>query len=402
MASVSAIVKNHLCLGCGLCEAVHKEKCLMQITDKGFYQPKFVEALSPSEEARIMSLCPSVRIAKENAKAKSIWGEVCLVSNAWASESDIRKTSSSGGVTSALAIYLLESKKVDAVLHVGACSENFLYNKLQVSRSREDILRHNASRYAPAAVFNDILDILETNQDSTFAFIGKPCDIAGMQNLLREYSQYGHCIKYYLAIFCAGTPSYNASWRAIKSFNKDASPIAIRYRGDGWPGYFTVSFDDGTKSRMTYNESWGNILGRDISFRCKICPDGIGLLADISSGDAWNTSNGYPDFTESEGKNFCFVRTQRGEQLFNDAARAGYIQTEVLDVNNVRDMQPYQFERRHYVGWRIAAVQLLTGGILNFQGLGFYRTALKANYYRAFRELVGTFRRFLKLKKDGK
>lgn len=55
---------------------------------------------------------------------------------------------------------------------------------------------------------------------------------------------------------------------------------------------------------MTYNDSWGKILGRELGFRCKICPDGIGMLADISSGDSWNTKDGYPDFTEGDGKTF--------------------------------------------------------------------------------------------------
>ena len=399
MAKISKITKNNLCLGCGLCESVYKEKCRMYLSEKGFYQPGFTEPLTAKEERQLGKICPGIKIHNTNANARSIWGGVLQVSNGWASDPKIRQLSSSGGVTSALAIYLLESGKVDAVLHVGVGGENFLHNRLHVSRSREDVLTRNASRYAPAAVFNHILEIFESNKDETYVFIGKPCDIAGLQNLLREYPQYACRVKYYLAIFCAGMPSYNASQKAIDSFNKCATPTSLRYRGDGWPGYFTVSFDDGTTSRMTYNESWGKILGKQIGFRCKICPDGIGLLADISSGDAWNTSNGYPDFTEADGRNFCFIRSQRGVQLFREAEQAGYIQTELLDINDVKNMQRYQFERRHFVGWRIVAVQLLTGNFLNYKGLGYYRTAIKANYYRGLREMAGTLKRFWKLRK---
>lgn len=397
MTKISKIIKSNLCLGCGLCETVNKDNCRMQLTKEGVYRPHFVKPLTAEAERKTGTVCPSVRIHNVNANADSIWGGVCQVSNGWAADSGIRQSSSSGGITSALAIYLLESGKVDGVLHVGVGNENFLHNRLHISRSREDILSRNASRYAPAAVFNEILQLFEMNPNETYAFIGKPCDMAGMQNLLREYPQHADRIKYYLAIFCAGMPNYNATMQAISTFGNSASPIYLRYRGDGWPGYFTVSFDDGTTSRMTYNDSWGKILGKQVSFRCKICPDGIGLLADISSGDSWNTANGYPDFTEADGRNFCFIRSQRGLQLFKDAEQAGYIQSETLDVNEVKNMQRYQFDKRHYVGWRIAAVQLLTGGILNFHGLGFYRTALKANYYRALREMIGTFKRFRKL-----
>lgn len=143
----------------------------------------------------------------------------------------------------------------------------------------------------------------------------------------------------------------------------------------------------------------GKILGRQLGFRCKICPDGIGLLADVASGDAWNTKNGYPDFTESDGRNFCFVRTPQGKALFEEAQAAGYIEIEKLHVPDVKDMQRYQFDRRHYVGWRILAVQLMSGGILHFKGLGYMHMAMKANLYRALRDMYGTMKRFYKVRK---
>ena len=67
------------------------------------------------------------RIGVNTFRYGDMWNKV---SNAWAADSDIRRQSSSGGVTSALAIYLLESHKVDGVLHVGVQENTYLYNKL--------------------------------------------------------------------------------------------------------------------------------------------------------------------------------------------------------------------------------------------------------------------------------
>lgn len=398
MSIIDKIKKNHLCLGCGLCETIDKGNCKMSLMKEGFYEPVFHSGFD--NFGKIKSVCPGITIqANNNQTHKSIWGNVVAVSNAWASNPVIRKNSSSGGVTSALAIYLLETQQVDAILHVGVSEGSYLYNKLYVSKTREDVLRHNASRYAPAAVFNDIIQIFESTGNTTFAFIGKPCDIAGMQNLLRVYPQYQERVKYFLSIFCAGMPTYNASKKALSTFGKKEEPIKLQYRGDGWPGYFTATYQDGTSCKMTYNESWGKILGRSLGFRCKICPDGIGMLADIASGDSWNTKDGYPDFTEGDGRNFCFIRNERGKQLFDDAVKAGYITSQSLNVNDVKDMQRYQYERRHMVGWRIAAVQIVTFGMLNYCGLGFYHTALKVNKKRGLREMIGTMKRFIKYKK---
>lgn len=397
MTKVSDIVKSDLCLGCGLCEAVDKN-CKMRLSDNGFYRPS-VKDMDNHSQYVVAKICPGVNVRNFGGSNTSVWGKVEMVSNAWAKDKTIRQSSSSGGVTSALAVYLLESHKVDAVLHVGIDTTDYLHNKLHISKTREDVLKRNASRYAPAAVFNDILTILDKDT-YTYAFIGKPCDIAGIKNFLKQYPHYKDRIKYFLAIFCAGMPSYNATLKAISTFGKNKTPVTLRYRGDGWPGFFTVTYADGTSDRMTYNDSWGKILGRQLGFRCKICPDGIGLLADIASGDAWNTKDGYPDFTESDGRNFCFIRTVQGKVLFEEAQVAGYIEIEKLHVPDVKDMQRYQFDRRHYVGWRILAVQLMSGGILHFRGLGYMHMAMKANFYRALREMYGTMKRFYKVRKN--
>lgn len=368
----------------------------MTVSQSGFYRPIFKNRI---QNKQIENVCPGIRLSVASASGHhSIWGNVIKVSNAWANDKDIRQTSSSGGVISSLAIYLLESRQVDGVLHAGVDQGTYLYNKLHISRTREDILSRNASRYAPAAMFNDIVVILEDNPKDTYAFIGKPCDIAAIKNLLSTNPKYMDRIKYFLSIFCAGMPSYNATKKALATFGYEEEPVTLRYRGDGWPGYFKATYQDGTSCQMTYNDSWGMILGKSLGFRCKICPDGIGLLADVAVGDSWNTKDGYPDFTEGDGRNFCFIRTEAGLNLFDKAVAERYIVEEPVDVDAIKDMQRYQYERRHYVGWRIAAVQLMTLGLLHFKGLGYMQTAMKAPKIRAIKDMLGTFKRLYKVK----
>lgn len=400
MDFISKIKKSDLCLGCGLCEAIDASHCKMQLTEDGFYSPQF-SFLSDATMSIVKNVCPGITVhASKVSSHDSMWGNIVKVSNAWSAESDMRRISSSGGVTSALAIYLLETGQVDGVLHVGVEEESYLYNKLFVSRTREEVLQRNSSRYAPAAVFNEIFHILDASGDDLFAFIGKPCDIAAMQNLVRAYPQYVNRISHYLSIFCAGMPSYGATRKALSTFGKNEEPVSLRYRGAGWPGFFTATYGDGSECKMTYNDSWGNILGKQLGLRCKICPDGIGMLADISSGDSWNTKDGYPDFTEGDGRNFCFVRTQKGKTLFDEAVKAGYIVEEELDVDKVRTMQAYQYERRRMVGWRIAAVQIMTLGLLRFDNLGYAHMAMQVRLAKGLREMAGTMKRFLKQRKN--
>ena len=135
MSVINKIKKNHLCLGCGLCEAIDNNNCKMELTKEGFYEPIFKDS-SLIKDNIIKSVCPAVTVhAKTSHSHKTIWGDVVSVSNAWAKDKEIRHSSSSGGVTSALAIYLLESKKVDGVLQVRVADSSYLYNKLYISNS---------------------------------------------------------------------------------------------------------------------------------------------------------------------------------------------------------------------------------------------------------------------------
>ena len=157
-----------------------------------------------------------------------------------------------------------------------------------------------------------------------------------------------------------------------------------------------AKWSDNTDYVLSYNESWGNVLGRRLGYRCKICPDGIGICSDISIGDSWNTKDGYPDFTESDGKSFVMLRTLIGKDIFNNADKLGYLDVLDLKLEKIKEMQPYQYERRKIVGWRILALQLMSGFFLNIKGLGLFNAMMKSNIKNGYFELKGSARRFYK------
>lgn len=392
---INNIKKYDLCLGCGLCESViGSNRCKMTINERGFYEPEMNTSLTNEESKLIKNICPGIHV--ETTPHEGVWGSMKSIVEAWSADETIRHRAASGGVITSLAIYLVETHKVDAILQVGVRDDSYLYNELKISRSREDIVHNAQSRYAPALVFDNIKRILDLS-DEIYAFIGKPCDMAAMQNLCREFPQYKNRIKYYLSIFCAGMPSYNASIKTWQMSGHKDEPISLKYRGDGWPGNFKAVFKDGSSYEMSYNESWGTMLTRTRGFRCKICPDGIGMLADVAVGDSWSTKDGYPDFTESEGRCFCMVRTVSGLEIMTEAEKEGYIEKKQLDIKKIKEQQQYQYERRKLTGWRLVPVQLITGCILNFKGLGIFKQACTANIKIGLANAAGTFKRLMKL-----
>lgn len=62
-------------------------------------------------------------------------------------------------------------------------------------------------------------------------------------------------------------------------------------------------------------------------------------------------------------------------------------------------MQAYQFDRRHHVGWRIMATQLMSRNLLRFKGLGMIKLAYQIPLKSGIQELIGTLKRSIKNRK---
>ncbi|WP_051350324.1 Coenzyme F420 hydrogenase/dehydrogenase, beta subunit C-terminal domain [Dyadobacter alkalitolerans] len=390
------VVKAGLCIGCGLCESISgRESVEMQVTPQGFHLP--ASKNNNSLNTIISKVCPSILVDNQqnSDNVDGIWGKILGLYSGHSTDNEIRTKGSSGGIISAIAIHILENKMVDFVLQVGGDPSNHYNNKLKVSRSREDVLACAASRYAPASVFNDILNILESTS-GTFCFIGKPCDVSALKNLVNLYPQYDSRLKLTIAIFCAGMPSFSATNDVINSFEGAEMPVTdLSYRGMGWPGYF--SFKDATAKtyKMSYNDSWGKVLGKQIHFRCKICPDGIGLQADIAVGDAWETKSGYPDFQEREGESLVLLRSEKAVEIFNLIAASNEVVRKELQTGVIEKMQPFQYYRRKHVGARIIAVKIARFWNIRFINLNLWRNMISASPTVIVRECLGTLKRLL-------
>lgn len=394
MNEIEKIKKSGLCLGCGLCETIAtKEKCSMEINSKGFYEPVFKKPITKEETNTILNCCPGINVEGDNIH--TVWGNIDELSEAWSTDPIVREKSSSGGVITALSIYLIENNKVDGILHVGVKENSPLLNHIKVSKTKEEVISNCASRYAPALIFDRLHDILDKSSDC-YAFIGKPCDIAGLKNFLKEFPKYKTRFKYFIALFCAGMPSYSGTKKILERSGYENEPIAIKYRGDGWPGMFKATYQDNPPFKMSYNESWSTILSKYMDLRCKICADGIGMLADISVGDSWHTKDGYPDFEEKDGKSFVMMRNNEGKKLFYGALKSGYITSSNLNIDKIAKMQSYQYNRRLNVGYRLIPVQIKTKFLIKFKGLGIIKMMIKANKKSGIINMIGTIKRLLK------
>ena len=353
--SLSDITKNGLCIGCGICESIiGKETIKISMTKKGRLEPQEISPLSSENLNKIKKVCPGVLVEglpkneiNKDSKFDLIWGYYHSLFYSWSTDSKIRFQSSTGGLLNGLSLYLLESKKVNFILHTGTDPQKPMRSISKYSHNKNELLSSGScSRYGPASPLDKFHEALNLNQP--FAFVGKPCDISAIRQLSKIDGRVNDSCKYLLTHVCGGFGEFTKSQDFIESFNvKEENLEIFRYRGNGNPGKMYIKTDTGEEYDKDYNSFWGEESTWRVPFRCKICPDAIGESADVAALDTW--PGGSPK-GEDEGFNAAIVRTQKGLELLNNAIDAGYIKKgNSLSIEEISDFQPHQVKKKQAV-----------------------------------------------------
>jgi coenzyme F420 hydrogenase subunit beta len=398
------IVRHGLCIGCGLCESMAgRDAVAMTIVAPGQLRPVTKAPFSEGLLRGILAACPGVSLTgpdprqarAEGAVMHTMWGPIHSLRRCWAGDERVRHKAAAGGALTALGQYLLRSGEVDAILHVRASLSDPMLTDAQVSRTPDEVLAGAQSRYGPAAPLAPVMRLLDEGQ--RFAFIGKPCDVAGIRNLARLDARVEAQIPYLLSIFCGGVANVETAEKIARYHGVEPRDVSVfRWRGEGWPGPTHVETKDGRVFDLTYVQAWfeeDKPWTYDLQFRCKICPDAIGELADVACPDGWVIEGGTRIFREAPGVNLAVARTEKGTRLVERAAAAGAL---TLAPCTIEEMAiQHGDHRRRKLGHPARALGMRLAGAPAIDARGFrawrhaWANGLRENW-AAFR---GTFAR---------
>lgn len=364
----------------------------------GFLRPRQTAVLSEDEDRIISDICPGLgqKVEAGSRTDDVLWGPYKSMRTSHATDAALRFAASSGGALSAVLVFLLESGQVDQVIQTGADPDMPIGNIAVLSQSPEAVKAAAGSRYAPSAPLADLEPLLES--DKTFAFVGKPCDVAALRALAEHDPRINARIPFMLSFFCAGVPSRDAGEAVLKALGTDPAEVtAFRYRGNGWPGYTTATLADGRELSMSYHNSWGGILSGHVQHRCKICADGTGSAADLVCADAWESDDrGYPIFEEQDGVSLMVARTEKGEALRKAAEVHGHLKTMPFDVTKLEQTQPGQTRRRRALLARLAGLRCLGIPTPRYHGLHIRVAARQNSLSGNLKNFLGMLRRALR------
>ena len=391
------VLGGQLCSGCGLCAGISHGAIEMAVTPPGYARPRQLAPLSEDQEAKVADGCPGSKVEPWDTPLPTdvYWGPYQQVATGNAVDAKTRFQGSSGGALTAFAIQALADGTVDAVIHVGADPDRPARNLTRVSRTAAEVLDGAGSRYSSSSPLEAIDQLLATGE--RYLFIGKPCDVSALRRLARSDARVDTQIPLKLSFFCGGIPSHAGANRIIAAMGIDPATVRqFRYRGFGWPGRATATAHDGAAGDMSYADSWGGHLSKEVQFRCKICPDAVGGVADIAAADAWyGGDTGYPQFEERDGRSLIVIRSDAGQGLLTRCLEEGSVAAEPLGVREIDLMQPSQANRKRLITARIAACRTLLQPVPDMRGLRLPAAARLARLRDHARNYLGTMRRIV-------
>lgn len=269
------------CFGCGMCAAgCPNDAIIMVINDSGFLVPRINH-----DECLWCGVCNDV-CPVLSANTVAIAGSDVLAVRA--KSTGIRLASSSGGVAASLAFSWLR----EGYCFIGAVwGDEFKTVEHRVCAQPIEVLETMGSKYVQSLTTSAVKAFIEGPYKKGI-FIGTPCQVAGMRNLLGLVGQVEKdCLL--IDFFCHGVPSYKLWDKYVNYLSKQVGAIIHleqRFKTVDWHKFNTrVIGSRGIYLKSFTQDFFFNFYLANYALRqpCYSCPFVSRSAADIRIGDFW-------------------------------------------------------------------------------------------------------------------
>lgn len=333
------IRKKKRCCGCSACAEICPQNCIEMKRDiEGFLYP-YVNQDNCVSCGMCRTVCPIIN----HVKGKESIISSCI---AYYNDEKTRLCSSSGGVFSAFATYILSNGGVV----YGALfdeSNNVIHSKIE---SKEELYKLRGSKYVQSnldGIFHQTKKDLQN--DRKVLFTGTACQISGLKHYLK--SDYPNL--YTIDVLCHGTPSPKLMEKYVLEMEEKTGSfvknIQFRDKSNGWKQFsMKITFENSNEYLKTFKEDaymklfLSNICLRPSCYDCKFKK--LNRDSDLSIGDAWGINKTIPKMDDDKGTSIILVHSSKGQELLNSISNNLTIQN--ADINIIL---PKTAESRHSV-----------------------------------------------------
>ena len=312
---IKNIIKQQ-CNGCHACASACPIQCIEMIVDKeGFWYPQ-VNTTNCINCGLCEKVCPIITPLNND----TVWDNVVAYA-AKNKDDEIRKTSSSGGVFTEIAKYVLEH---GGVVFGAAFADDFAVEHTYVERV-EDLQKFRGSKYVQSKIgdsYKQAESFLKEGRQVLFS--GTPCQIGGLISFLRK--PYDNLITQDLICHGVPSPKLLETYIGVRQGEGDIKEISFRNKTEGWKLFsMFVEYQNGDEYRKTLREDLymtaflRNICLRPSCYQCAFKTKE--RQSDITLADYWGIQKIHPEMDDDKGTSLVFVNSPKGKQIFQEISK---------------------------------------------------------------------------------
>ena len=341
--TIDLLNKHYKCTGCRMCAQICPVKAIdMKENEDGFFEP-IINKEKCIKCGLCFKRCPQLNDAKIEEKIDD--PKVFAVKNKNVEE---QKKSSSGGIFSVLARYVLEN---NGVVYGASFDEKFKLEHIRIDK-KDDLYKLRGSKYLQSNTQNTFeLAKKDLNNGVKVLYVGTPCQIAGLRNYLgKDYEDL-----LLVDLVCHGVPSQKLFDKYLTWLKKKNNSSIVEYEfrskeKNSWGLNLKVKFESGKERCIPanldpyYKAFLNGSTYRECCYNCKYAK--IERVGDITIADYWGIEKEHPDFYDKNGVSAVIINTNSGFKVFeNIKDEVEHIDTEIEKVKN-RNNNLYKPTRR--------------------------------------------------------
>lgn len=239
-------------------------------------------------------------------------------------DDDVRMSSSSGAVFSALASCVFS---LNGIIYGVAMSEDCYSAVFTSATNMEELKKLRCSKYLQAKVGNTYRNVQRNLIDGRIVlFTGTGCQVNGLKNFLgRDYENL-ICVD----VVCHGAPS-PALWREYVRYQEQKNGGKLKYvnfrcKDKNWSDFgmeeviYKLQEDEIKRQYISKDDDpYMQMFLRDYCLRpsCYECVAKNVKKSDITIADFWGIERIAPEMVDNKGTSLVIIRTQLGRELFN-------------------------------------------------------------------------------------
>jgi coenzyme F420 hydrogenase subunit beta len=343
---IQDVIRHDLCNRCGSCVGLSDGKIIFG-DRTGRYLPVIKEPLDEATSQLAWQACsgkgfnfPAQRISVfGDPSGHPFIGHYREIYTGFSSDPEIRLNAASGGILSAILIWLLEKRMIDGAVVLGMSEEEPWLTKAFIATTRKDILRAAQSKYIIGPV-NEILPEI-SRFDGILAYVGLPGQVQSIRLLQQMKHPSVRNIRYIFGPFYGNTLHFSSVISFLRSFGiKDHTQIRkLYFRYGEWPGKMRVELNDGQVFELPKFHA-NYLIPFHILKNSLLCTDLANEYTDISGGDAW------APVYEERGKGFSMVvcRSEAGEAIIRHMTEEGRLELTPVDEQEAVEMHSHGYD----------------------------------------------------------